>query len=184
MKVGIISDTHNNLRAVDKALKYLNKKKISLLIHCGDWEMPFTMRVYTQVKCPIKAVLGNGDPDIQKFQYQLQNLDVLKGMDLDIQPELQDFVFDGKRFAVFHGDDHNVNKALVESQMFDVFCVGHNHQPKIEEKGKTLIINPGSFVGFFMEEGGVVPRTLALYDTVKNSAEIINLDKLFKNLLD
>lgn len=182
MKIGIISDTHNHLRLLDKVMKYLNKEKIDLLIHCGDFEMPFTMRVMAQAKFPIKAVLGNGDPDIQKFLFQLQNLEILKNIQIDIQPEMQDFIIDGKRIAVFHGDDENLNNEILESQLYDVFCLGHSHVAKIQRKGKTLVINPGSFVGFFAEIG-VEKRTIVIYDTVSNEAEIIDLDEQFKNKL-
>ena len=105
MKIAIISDTHDNMRILNKTVNYLNLISIDLLIHCGDWDMPFTMRGLIGAKFPIKSVLGNGDPDIQKFLYQLQNLDVLKDLKLDIQLRMQDFILDGKRICVFHGDD-------------------------------------------------------------------------------
>jgi putative phosphoesterase len=78
MKIGIIADVHDNLRSLNKVLDYLNKQRADLLIHCGDWDMPFTMKAFTRIECPIRAVLGNGDPDIQKFLYQLQDLEILK----------------------------------------------------------------------------------------------------------
>jgi uncharacterized protein len=178
MKIGIISDTHDNLRATDKTLKYLLQQNIKLLIHAGDWVMPFTMRVFVQFTFPIKGVLGNGDPDIQKFQYQLQNLKALKGLQLDLQPKMQDFIYDGKRIAVNHGDDPNIIKTIIDSQLFDLFCCGHTHTSKIEKIGKTLIVNPGSMVGFSVEQGGIVPRTIAIYNTLNQHAEIINIDNI------
>ncbi len=96
--------------------------------------MPFTMRPYSQLKCPIRGVLGNGDPDIQKFLYQLQNLEVLKNLDLKLEFRFQDFTIDNIRFGVFHGDDENLNKCLIESQLFDILCIGHTHKPTIEKK--------------------------------------------------
>ena len=174
MKIGIISDVHDNLRHLNKAIRFFNEKNIGLLIHCGDWDMPFTMRPYAQLKCPIKGVLGNGDPDIQKFQYQLQNLEVLKDLDLNLEFRFQDFTVDSIRFGVFHGDDNNLNKCLIESQLFDVLCIGHTHKPAIERNEKTLIINPGSLVGYLYEEGNV-PVTIALFDTETKKAEIVDL---------
>jgi putative phosphoesterase len=177
MKIGIIADVHDNLRSLNKVLDYFNSEKIDLLIHCGDWDMPFTMRAFTRIKCPIRAVLGNGDPDIQKFLYQLQNLEVLKDLELDIHERFQDFTIDGKRIAVFHGNDEDLNKLLVECQLFDIVCIGHNHKPKIEKVGKTLVINPGSLVGFFAEIGNV-PITFVIYDTKTNKTKLFDLEKL------
>lgn len=174
MKIGIISDVHDNLRHLEKAIRFFNKEKIGLLIHCGDWDMPFTMRSYIELKCSIRGVLGNGDPDIQKFQYQLQNLKVLKKLDLSLEYRFQDFTIDNIRFGVFHGDDENLNKCLIESQLFDVLCIGHTHKPKIEKKERTLVINPGSLVGYMYEVKNT-PVTVAIFDTDLKKAEIVDL---------
>ena len=175
MKIGIISDVHDNLRHLNKAISFFNREKIELLINCGDWDMPFALRPYTQLKCKIRGVLGNGDPDIQKFQYQLQNLPVLKNLDLDLQPRFQDFVVGGLRFGVFHGDDENLDRCLIESQLFDVLCLGYTHKPSISRNGKTLLINPGSLVGHLFEVGDV-PITVALLDTGLKEARIVDLE--------
>jgi len=178
MKIGVISDVHDNMRSASRVVDYLNKQKIGLLIHCGDWDMPFTMRSYLELKCPIKSVMGNGDPDFQKFKYQLQNLDVLKGLEIEFDEVFHDFEIDGKRVGVFHGNSKNFINLILESQLFDVFCVGHTHKPKVEKKGKTLVINPGSLVGYYYELGGEVPITFAIYDSNSNEAEIVEFEKI------
>ena len=177
MKVAIIADTHDHMRLLSRVVSYLNEVKIDLLIHCGDWDMPFTMRAVSKAKFPIRSVLGNGDPDIQKFQYQLQNLPILKGLSLDIQPEMQDFVIDGKRVCVFHGDDDNTIKLIKETQFFDLFCVGHNHTYSVEQIGKTLVVNPGSFIGY-KEETGPEPAHMVIYDTTNNKTETVLIEGL------
>ena len=165
---------HDNLRHLVKAIEFFNNEKIELLIHCGDWIQPFTMRTYTELKCPIKGVLGNGDPDIQKFMYQLQNEEILKNLNLHLSPIFLDFTIGGIRFGIFHGDDENLNKCLIESQVLDVLCLGHTHIPSIEQNEKTLVINPGSLIGY-MQETGNQPATVAVYDTGTKKAEIIDL---------
>jgi putative phosphoesterase len=177
MKIGIISDVHDNLRTLSLVLKKLkDEEKVDMLINCGDWDMPFTMRTYVGFDKPIRGVLGNGDPDIQKFEYQLQNLEMLKGIDMQINFRFFDLSYDGKRIAVFHGDDDSLNKVLIESQLFDVLCVGHNHIPLLTKQGKTMIINSGSLVGFLAEKGNV-PITYAIYDTISGLAEIKDFEK-------
>lgn len=136
MKIGIISDVHDNLRYLNEAIKFFNKERIELLVHYGDWCAAFTMRPFTMLKCPIKGILGNGDPDIQKFLYQLQNLEILKGLELDLSFRFLDFTIEGVRFGAFHGDDESLNNFLIESQMLDVLCLAHNHKPIIEKKAR------------------------------------------------
>jgi len=45
----------------------------------------------------------------------------------------------------------------------------------LKKKGKTLIVNPGSLVGYLYEKGNV-PVTIALFDTESKKAEIIDLE--------
>lgn len=172
MIVGIISDVHNNLRHLDKAITCFRKKKIDILLHCGDWDMPFTLEMYKEFKCPIRGVLGNGDPDIQKFEYQLQNK--FQDLDLKLSELFLDLNLDNKRVAVFHGNDESLVKMIIESQMFDLFCYGHTHKPKIERIKRTLIINPGSLVGVYLPDKKF-PITVAVYDTRSEKGEIICL---------
>ena len=103
MLIGIISDVHDNLRHLDKAIQYFNKQNIDILLHAGDWSAPFTLEMYKQLKCPVKGVLGNADPDIEKFKYQLQNL--FQGLELELSERFLDLKLDNKRIAVFHGND-------------------------------------------------------------------------------
>ena len=177
MKIAIIADTHEHMRLLRKVTDYLNSIHIDLLIHCGDWDMPFTMRALATANFPIKSVLGNGDPDIQKFLYQLQNLPILKNVKMDMQQEMLDFVFDNRRIAVFHGDDDQVTNVVIDSQMFDLLCIGHNHIYSIEKKGKTLVVNPGSFIGY-KEESGIEPIRMVIYDTIDSSTETIDIEAL------
>jgi len=175
MLLGIISDVHDNLRHLDKAITVFNKRKIDLLLHCGDWNSPFTLEMYSFLKCPIKSVLGNGDPDIQKFEYQLQNK--FKDLDLELNERFLDLKVDGKRIAVFHGNDADLINTVIESQLFDVFCHGHDHCPKIEKVKKTLIIDPGSLVGVYLPKERIAPITVATYDTQSDQAEIIEIEE-------
>ncbi|MBN1463761.1 MAG: metallophosphoesterase family protein [Paludibacteraceae bacterium] len=57
MKLAIVSDVHDRLRLFSKCIDYLNSVKIDLLIHCGDWDMPFSTRPLARPKFPIKAAL-------------------------------------------------------------------------------------------------------------------------------
>ncbi|NIO23209.1 MAG: YfcE family phosphodiesterase, partial [Candidatus Aenigmarchaeota archaeon] len=43
MKIGIMSDTHDQTRRVRKAVDIFNKEKVELVIHCGDIIAPFTL---------------------------------------------------------------------------------------------------------------------------------------------
>ncbi|HCL90984.1 MAG TPA: YfcE family phosphodiesterase, partial [Candidatus Atribacteria bacterium] len=42
MKIGIISDTHDNLPKIKKAVGIFNREKVELVLHAGDFVSPFT----------------------------------------------------------------------------------------------------------------------------------------------
>jgi putative phosphoesterase len=174
MKLVVIGDLHDNLRHFNLLIERVNELEPDVIAFTGDFDMPFTMRAFTKFRAPIKAVLGNGDPDIQKFQYQLQKLPVLKDLKLDISARFQDFELDNKRVAIFHGDDDNLTKFILESNKFDVLCIGHNHTPEIKQVGRTTVINPGSLVGWMFEKGNM-PVYFGVYDTTTGKAENIKV---------
>lgn len=173
MLIGITSDTHDNGRPMLRSVEVFNEHKINLLIHCGDWDMPFTLRFYKNLCCPIKGVLGNGDPDITKFWWINEKTDI--NLDLELDARFLDLHLDGKRIAVFHGDSEPFMNFLIETQMFDALFFGHDHHPRIEKKGKTLLVNPGSLVGVLLPEYTSYPYTIALYDTSTHQAKLIEI---------
>ena len=175
MKICILSDLHNNLRHLDLVAQDLKDKNIELMIYCGDFDAPFALRGFLQFKCPIKAVLGNADPDITKYLWILDNVPVLKDLDIKINPRMMDIDIASRRIAIFHGDDEHLVLALIESQLYDLLCIGHNHIPKIKKDRRTLIVNPGSLVGWMYEKGGKVDITYAVYDTNDNTAKIYSI---------
>src|SRR5438874_12477107 len=64
MKIGILSDTHDNIPAITTALAEFEARDVELLIHCGDIQSPETVRQFTAF--PTHFVFGNCDwqPDL------------------------------------------------------------------------------------------------------------------------
>ena len=61
MKIGIVSDTHNNIELAQKAIKIFEKNNVDLIVHAGDITSPKMLGLFKDFKC--KFVLGNGDID-------------------------------------------------------------------------------------------------------------------------
>ena len=77
---------------------------------------------------------------------------------------------EGYRIALLHGEETELLNALVNSGYFDAVIHGHSHNRSVEKMGKTLFINPGELCGYLTGKS-----TLALLDTVKQEAKIIEL---------
>ena len=48
--IGIISDTHDNIYMIDKAVEELNKRQVRLVLHAGDYISPFTVQHFKALK--------------------------------------------------------------------------------------------------------------------------------------
>lgn len=173
MLVGIISDTHDHLQGLKKALDIFKERKIELLIHCGDWVSPFALEFFDRemqpLKIPVKSVIGNNPGDIKRI---LQSNDKMKNpiewpktvtLELDIE---------GKKCIVYHGDDYELLDSLIDSQKYDIVFTGHKHCVRNEKLGKTLVINPGATC--YASEGNIIKKaSVALYDSKTEKVEII-----------
>lgn len=173
MIVGIITDTHDNLAGLQKAIKILKEKRVEMLVHCGDWVSPFTLefldRQMKDFKIPIKSVVGNNPGDTKRTMMsnsKMQNpIEWAKTVMLV-------FEIDSKKTVVYHGDDREILSTLIDSQKYDVIFTGHTHAVRNEIIGKTLIINPGNTC--YACEGKITDKaSVAVYNSKTNKAEII-----------
>ena len=173
MIVGIISDTHDNLAGLKKAIQVLKDNKAEMLIHCGDWVSPFTLEFFDKemkdLKIPIKSVVGNNPGDTKRTMMSNGNMQnpiewaktVMLMLDID-----------GKKTVVYHGDDREILDTLIDSQKYDIILTGHTHAARNEVVGKTLVINPGNTC--YACEGEITDKvSVAIYNSKTNKAEII-----------
>ncbi|MCS7123246.1 MAG: metallophosphoesterase [Candidatus Aenigmarchaeota archaeon] len=166
MKIGIISDTHDRIKEIKKAIRILEKEKIELLIHCGDIVSPFTLYYFRKLKCPMKFLFGNNVGDI--------NLHFKFAKEFDLNIEFSNFFFlniNSKKIAVYHGDVKEITEALIKCGNYNCVFAGHDHIARIEKYEKVLFINPGSFVREYREE--MKKASLAIYNSKKDKAKLI-----------
>jgi putative phosphoesterase len=150
MRIGIISDTHDDLEGVQKAIDVFNKEKVSLVVHAGDYVFPGVVERFGGLderfrgleSAKLVGVLGNNDGE--KFGLLKKFEDIggeLKRSDLG---EIEDEDNKNVRIAVYHGTDQNLREAAIQSGLYDVFIHGHTHVKRRAQKGKTLVLNPGT----------------------------------------
>ena len=169
MKIGIISDTHDQIDNIKKAIKIFKREKVVLVYHLGDFCAPFWIHLFEDLPCSVKAVFGNNDGDVFKhFKMKPDNLEFFDRFYVD--------EFNGKKICLTHGDPEELVDALFESKKYDIILRGHNHIAEIRKNDKTTLINPGSLVEHFKGiHGKWTKPSIAIYDLGKNSAKIIKL---------
>ncbi len=160
MLMGIMSDTHDNMPAIRRAVELFNDKAVDLVVHAGDYVAPFVGMEMKKLKAPFRGVLGNNDGERGGLRKAL-----------GVEDEIIEINVEGIRVAVTHGTSELVVRALVRSNLYDVVVVGHTHRYEIREEGRTILVNPGEVCGYLT---GV--RSVAMLDTMRRDVKIINLD--------
>ncbi|NMC35579.1 metallophosphoesterase [Candidatus Beckwithbacteria bacterium] len=173
MKIGIFSDTHDNVANLEKAHQIFNNHNIELALFCGDLVSPFMFKFLSDWPWPIKMVFGNNEGDKYGIIRRLQQYDLHK---IEYAPKGNIFSLeeDGQKIAVFHGNGAEITQALLTCGDYDLVCTGHDHVAKISQIGKTLWVNPGTVAGV-SENPEVTKGSVAIYDTKSRQAEIIYL---------
>jgi hypothetical protein len=160
MLIGILSDTHDNMFMLKKAVDVFNERKVSLALHAGDYVAPFTAREFRRLNCKLTGVFGNNDGDKLMLTKQYDGIGHL-------YEGIHQLEIDGKMIALTHYPD--IAQTLASRGAYDVVIYGHTHRVDIRE-ARPLIINPGECGGWL--EG---VSTIALLDTESMRTELIKL---------
>jgi hypothetical protein len=139
MRIGVISDTHDNTRNVARIVEVLRAARVERVIHTGDITRADTLRVLAGLDVPLFGVYGNND--IERDQLGRAALDL--GIHL-VEPPLE-LHWAGRRITVVH--DREANRSL-DLEGRDVLLHGHDHRYSLERVNGTLVFNPGECAGW------------------------------------
>lgn len=163
MKIGIISDTHDDIENVQRAIEIFNAEEVNYVIHGGDYVFPGIIKEFKKLNAKLIGVLGNNDGE---NVHLLKNFLEVNG---DLKGELGQIEIDGLEFGIYHGTSKELKDFFINSGKYNILICGHTHlkEPspasgKYENNGKTLVLNPGtahkkvaSESGAF-KEGGII----------------------------
>jgi uncharacterized protein len=172
MKIGILSDTHDDLDSVRKAVTIFNERKVSFVMHAGDYIFPGVIDEFRELhNAKLLGVLGNNDGEKIGLFRKFESLGEIANTDF-LEKEI-----DGLKFAVYHGTSKELTEALIRSGLYDIFIYGHTHKPSDERVGRTQVLNPGTTHADFPNIDGRIekePRVI-IYDTTTRGYEFVNL---------
>lgn len=166
MKVAIISDIHDNITNLDKALMYFQANKISKLICCGDMGSKETLDYLAkQFVGDIWAVLGNMDWDHVEYDDLKDKYDNVK-----LFANGGIFTIKNKDILIVH-EPKRYQPYLNEPGISFIFY-GHTHKPWIETKHNKTILCPGNITN------QLYPPSFAIWDIATNKFDLIQLNQL------
>lgn len=165
MLIGVMSDTHDDIVQTKKAVSRFNREGVELVLHAGDFVSPFMIDTLKELRAPLTGVFGNNDGDRRLLKRKSAGLPSMK-----IEGTFARIDAGGMRIALLHGNDRELLETLTVCGSLDLLVYGHTHRPEVRKNGSLLIVNPGEVYGHLTGRS-----TVALVDTVKRSAEIVEI---------
>ena len=156
MLVGVVSDTHNNIKNIENIINIFNKEDVDLVIHTGDISKAETLSLFSRLDCPMVGVFGNND----RFEKGLK--EVCYEYNFNFQDPPLSLTLEDKKIAIFH-EPELIDRYIKEHIDVQLIIHGHTHRYREETLNDIIFFNPGESAGSL--EG-------------KNALGIINLDNL------
>jgi putative phosphoesterase len=141
MKIAVLSDSHDHIPNLARAVSLAGEAGAELLIHCGDLISPFMLPYLHRFKGPIHLIYGNNMGD----QHLISTRAGSMFSRITHHGILMELTVDGFRIGCHHYPE--LARGLAASGSYDLVCCGHNHEAGAEWVGSCLLLNPGDLLG-------------------------------------
>lgn len=206
MEIGLISDVHANLPALDAVLDDL--QHVDRIVHAGDI-VGYNAFPREVIECfqqqEIDSIAGNHDRGVSNsdvFDFRRPALEIINWTTDNLTTENKEFIdrlpteleleIDGYTILIVHGspcepDEYvyptDLTLELVENldESVDVLIWGHTHYSTVTKLDGVLLVNPGS-VG--QPRDGDWRASYAIFDTHTGTVELrrqeYNIDRVIE----
>ena len=156
LRVGLLADVHDHVRALRHALPWLAQHADVLLV-LGDLVAPFVLRRIAEgYELPVHVVFGNNDGDRHLLGAVAAGFPHVR-----MHGELYRGVLGGRRVAAQH---FPTIAELIDPTAADLIAFGHDHRARAERRGEAWAVNPGTLMGYDPAADADVPASWAVYD--------------------
>jgi len=163
MKIGLISDTHDNIENILKAVEEFNSRHVDIVLHAGDFVSPIAVESFAGIR--LVGILGNNDTDIPGLTSAFNKIHA------ELKGDIFEVVYDGMKLVIYHGTNPSKKDFLIKSGKYDLVIYGHTHRKANYKVGRTTVVNPGVAKGLFFG----FYATIAVFDTYTRIIEFVNL---------
>ncbi|MBN2134648.1 MAG: metallophosphoesterase [Acidobacteria bacterium] len=141
MLIGIMSDSHDSMTQIKKAVELFRKNNVDYILHAGDFIAPFSIEPLKNsgVK-EVIGVYGNNDGEKEGLEKSFLNIGGRV-----MRPPYK-FALDGLSCMMMH-EPYFITDALDDPEV-NVVIYGHTHKLSIEERAGKMVINPGEVLGY------------------------------------
>ncbi len=159
MRIGVVSDTHNNLKNVRQIVDIFNDQAVDRVIHTGDISQPKTLDVFASLNAPLFGVFGNNDQEREDLERAVAR----HGFTFQDPPLFLNWA--SREIIVVH-DPLEFDGHLAQQ---DLALHGHTHRYRLEQAERQTVFNPGECAGMMQGRNAV-----GVVDLVSMQCEILN----------
>jgi hypothetical protein len=136
MRIGLISDSHNDKGRLRRALDRFRAEGITTVLHAGDVTNASTLRMLASFDVWVARGNMDHDPGLVREAYRLFGKGRMR--------KVHELSLDGAAVAMVHDEMSDTWRDLVASEAYDYVISGHTHRRRDERFGETRAINPGA----------------------------------------
>tara|TARA_B100001175_G_C19500222_1_gene637671 strand:- start:1078 stop:1569 length:492 start_codon:yes stop_codon:yes gene_type:complete len=140
MLLGVVSDTHNNIKNIKKIICLFNEEQVDLVIHTGDISKASTLEIFSNLISPLAGVFGNNDRIEEGLEI------VCEQYNFNFQEPPLSLTLENKKVAVFH-EPELIEDYIKDHKDTDIILHGHTHRYKEEKVDNIIYFNPGESAG-------------------------------------
>ena len=138
MRIGVVSDTHNNLKNVRRIVDLFNDAGVERVIHTGDISQAKTLDLLAGLTAPLYGVFGNNDQE----RDDLEAANARHGFHF-VDPPLH-LHWHQRHIIVVH--DPLEFQGHLDSH-HTLALHGHTHRYRLEQLNNARVFNPGECAG-------------------------------------
>ena len=148
MLIGVVSDTHNNLKNIKTIISIFNNENVELVIHTGDITNAGALAEFSNLNCEFLGVYGNNDRNEKGLK------EIVKELSFQFRDPPLFIKKAGKKIGIFHEPDI-ISSTVEMNKSLDLILHGHTHRYREELINETLYFNPGESAGFLKGKNAI-----------------------------
>lgn len=139
MRIGVLSDTHNNMRNIERIIEIFRQSDIQRIVHTGDITQAKVLDALSVLPAEIHGVYGNNDLGEKERLSEAAERNAMSFHDGPLELD-----WAGRRIVVVH-DPRDLEGVLAPHH--DLALHGHTHLHRLEQVGPSVVFNPGECAG-------------------------------------
>jgi uncharacterized protein len=163
MRIGLMSDTHDRVPAIDALLREMLARDVHFVLHAGDYCSPFALKPFQDHNIAMAGVFGRNDGDHEGLMSA-----AAQGVGQELFESPHGMTMLESKLLIVHDIGDVVERSVLAHQ---IVVHGHTHLQEMKTRNDTLIVNPGEACGWLYGA-----PSAAILDLNTKQVEFIKLD--------